>query len=115
MPCPSPMDTHSQVDGTITPPHRGPGLALNWFLEKFRSFEDGFKHVVQWRNRLFAGAGEFLPIVRHAALSQQNAMIITMHFKCIGWMALVPVTSQNQWELCWATNGSTTYDMGHVQ
>ncbi|ENH73216.1 hypothetical protein FOC1_g10008712 [Fusarium oxysporum f. sp. cubense race 1] len=30
-------------------------------------------------------------------------------FKC---MALVPATSQNQWELCWATNGSTTYDMG---
>lgn len=41
MPCPSPMDTHNQADGTITPPHRGPGLALNWFLEKVRSFEDG--------------------------------------------------------------------------
>jgi hypothetical protein len=49
------MDIHSQADGTITPPHRGPGLALNWFLGKIRSFEDGFGHIVQLRSRLFAG------------------------------------------------------------
>jgi hypothetical protein len=36
------MDTHSQANGTISPPHRGPGLALNWLSprNRIRFFND---------------------------------------------------------------------------